>query len=413
MAVYGNWSEFSAAVKDMDDGINRGEFLKKARHATIKNPEILPDNEVGRAFAFAQAFGLAPEHMACPSCDEEYVLLRGKRGECGERLIWRGPRHDGGCDDCNGEQPSAANMPFFDGTRTGHWMDKLDCLVMWLADYIHKTTIFELSHIDHKVIDAWLLAFRERTSDWYDLICPTSNKKLWAPDSGVRKRPAARPAPKRAPAMKVAQQKKKPPRKVSKKFANQVKKTIGKRVLVADESFLNKNKPGKLNKAARPKKDQIWIWGAVLQGKARTHFMFRILEHPADAKDGNPRGHKEMLDNLNMLNVGKGDIFVSDKWGATISPAKAIRHQKGLAQSTLRHEVVNHDDGEIVNAKGFTTNAIESKWGILKRWLKSKYGGKLPNYKDRVKWRYAINEYQARCYYYVPLSKGLRIFAIA
>ena len=86
---------------------------------------------------------------------------------------------------------------------------------------------------------------------------------------------------------------------------------------------------------------------------------------------------------------------------------------------------MGHDDGEIVNAKGFTTNAIESKWGILKKWLKSKYGGKLPNYSDRVKWRYAINEYQARCYlsmdhalmdekyYYVPLSKGLSIFAIA
>ena len=49
--------------------------------------------------------------------------------------------------------------------------------------------------------------------------------------------------------------------------------------------------------------------------------------------------------------------------------------------------------------------------------MKGKYGGKLPNYLDRVKWRYAINEFQARCYlsmdralmdekyYYVPLPK--------
>ncbi|CAK0872465.1 unnamed protein product [Prorocentrum cordatum] len=327
MAAYDNWSEFPAAVKNID-GINRGEFLKQ-------HPEVLPDAEVARAFAFAQAFGFAPQDMARPSCDAEYVLKHDRRGEGGERLSWRGPQHDGSCDECNGKQPSAANMTFFDGTRTGHWMDKFDFLVMWLADYSHKTIIFELSHIDHKVVDAWLLASRGRASDWYDPICPNSIKNLRAPEGGMRKRPAVRPAPKKTPARK--------------------------RVLIADESFLNKNKPGKLNQAARPKKDQIWIWGALLQGKARTHFMFRILKHPVDAKDGKPRGHKEMKDSLDMLNFDKGNIFVSDKWGATISLVKAIRRQTGLTQNTLRRELVDHDDGEIVNAKGFTTNAIESK----------------------------------------------------
>ncbi|CAK0791422.1 unnamed protein product, partial [Prorocentrum cordatum] len=145
----------------------------------------------------------------------------------------------------------------------------------------------------------------------------------------------------------VAQQWEKPARKVPMKFARQAP--------IADESLLSQNKPGKLNKAARPKKGNIWMWGAVLQG--------------------------------------------------------------GLAQNTLRRGLVDSDDGEIVNARGFTIDAIESKWGILKRWLKAKYGGKLLNYADRVKWRYAINEYQARCYlsmdhalmgekyYYVPLAK--------
>ena len=33
----------------------------------------------------------------------------------------------------------------------------------------------------------------------------------------------------------------------------------------------------------------------------------------------------------------------------------------------LPHEVVNPSEWEIVNAKGYTTNAIEAKWGVLKR----------------------------------------------
>ena len=55
----------------------------------------------------------------------------------------------------------------------------------------------------------------------------------------------------------------------------------------------------------------IWLWGAVLQGHVNTHVIFRILEHPEDAYDGKPRGRKEMIRNLGMLNLKKNDIFVS------------------------------------------------------------------------------------------------------
>ena len=58
-----------------------------------------------------------------------------------------------------------------------------------------------------------------------------------------------------------------------------------KLICEVDESFLNKRKPGKLSKLGRPKKDQIWIWGAVVQGRPDL-FMFRVLDHPMDAWNG-------------------------------------------------------------------------------------------------------------------------------
>ena len=53
------------------------------------------------------------------------------------------------------------------------------------------------------------------------------------------------------------------------------------------------------------------------------------------------------------------------------------------------------------------------------------YGGRLPSHTDRNKWRYIVNEFQARClliadhplydnhYFYVPLMDGLKMFAVA
>ncbi|CAE7687762.1 hypothetical protein AK812_SmicGene9476 [Symbiodinium microadriaticum] len=45
----------------------------------------------------------------------------------------------------------------------------------------------------------------------------------------------------------------------------------------------------------------------------------------------------------------------------------------------------------------YSTNAIEAKWSLLKRWAHRKLGGKLPSHSDRVKWHRLINEYQGRC----------------
>ncbi|CAK0909865.1 unnamed protein product [Prorocentrum cordatum] len=99
-----------------------------------------------------------------------------------------------------------------------------------------------------------------------------------------------------------------------------------KRVIMGDETFLNKGKRSKLNKNARPKKDQ------------------------------------EMAMDLRLIGLRKGDLFASDEWGGW----------------------------------GYSTNAIEAKWSVVKRWVRSKYGGRLPRHNDRRKWRVLLQEFQCR-----------------
>ena len=64
----------------------------------------------------------------------------------------------------------------------------------------------------------------------------------------------------------------------------------------------------------------------------------------------------------------------------------------------MPHELVNHSQGEVVNTNGYSTNQIENRWSVLKRWARKKYGGKLPGNKDRVAWTALLEEFQYRKY---------------
>ena len=98
------------------------------------------------------------------------------------------------------------------------------------------------------------------------------------------------------------------------------------RIFIAGETHLNKKKHHILSKYGCPQRDQICLWGAVLQGHVRTHFIFGILKNAEDAHDGKPRGHQEMLTNFSMLGMRNGDIFVSNKWKAALSALEAHRN---------------------------------------------------------------------------------------
>ena len=103
-----------------------------------------------------------------------------------------------------------------------------------------------------------------------------------------------------------------------------------------------------------------------------------------------------MLKNFSLLGLKKGDILVSDGWKATLSALAAHRRKHRLSNASLRHEIVNHSPSEIVNKNGFSTNAIEAKWSIMKRWIRQRMGSKIPSHSDRAKWRLLIDEFQAR-----------------
>jgi hypothetical protein len=162
-------------------------------------------------------------------------------------------------------------------------------------------------------------------------------------------------------------------------------------VLQIDESHLNKKKPGKLSKEGRPQKDQVWIWGAVVQGSS-SQFHFRVLDHPTDAFDGKPRGAKEILACLHTLNIPKRTILVTDGWKGTKAAISAFRREKGWTLQDLHHEVVNHSAGEIVNVNGFSTNGIEARWSVLKRWVRKSCGGRMPTHGDRPRWARLVTD---------------------
>ena len=64
--------------------------------------------------------------------------------------------------------------------------------------------------------------------------------------------------------------------------------------------------------------------------------------------------------------------------------------------------MVNHEKKELVNKNGYSSNAIEAKWSVLKRWIKKTRGGKLPSNTNRADWRKLVHEF----HYRKIMSKG-------
>ena len=168
-----------------------------------------------------------------------------------------------------------------------------------------------------------------------------------------------------------------------------------KYVIEIDESHLNQSKPGALTRSGRVQADQVWVWGAAIP-RMPDRFLFRILEHPVDAEAGRPRGKEEILKCLHLLNIPRKTILVTDGWKATRAAIEELKREKGWGNADLWQEVVNHSAGEIVNANGFTTNHIENRWSLVKRWVRKRMGGRLPLHSNRAKWDSLLKEFTWR-----------------
>ncbi|CAK0869782.1 unnamed protein product, partial [Prorocentrum cordatum] len=238
-------------------------------------------------------------------------------------------------------------------------------------------------------LDRWVSLFQGKVVKALDGIVskcgfwPKTNKKPKGA-AAVRARGRRSPAKTKGKiAAKAAAQR----RKAGITLAKKADVSKFKLVVQVDEAHLNKKKPGALQRAARPQKDQVWVRGAARQGRPDIWF-FRILDHPNDAFDGKPRGHQEMLTSFHLLGMRKGTILVNDSWTATKS--------KGWTAKDVEHELVVHSAGEIKNPRGFTTNGLQSVWSVVKRWVRRKCGWRMPYHSDRQKWRDLLAEMQWR-----------------
>ncbi|CAK0841877.1 unnamed protein product, partial [Prorocentrum cordatum] len=242
----------------------------------------------------------------CTDCSDEYTLsVKHRRGNA-VRFNWRGPRYDCGCDTCNGDEVSAVKGTILAGTPTSLWMNKLSAFVMWCFDY-SLGTLKDEEHMARKMDSGSIFA---------DLL-----------GGGPRKRPAAAKAAPKCRAKRSAKSrpaqagvKKRPVMKRPARSRLPVARTR-KVILQVDESFLNKGKLSKLAKNARPKKDKLWLWGAVVQGSPHL-FFFKVLKSVEDAYDGKPRGKQELLENFKELSPPAGVVIVSDKWRGAIAAVK-------------------------------------------------------------------------------------------
>lgn len=123
---------------------------------------------------------------------------------------------------------------------------------------------------------------------------------------------------------------------------------------------------------------------------------------------------------MDMSSFPKKTVLVTDGWKATLSAVEEFKEEKGWGDKELWHEVVNHSAGEIVNANGFTTNHIENRWRVVKRWVRKRMGGRMPLHNDRRKWRQLLHEFHWRKIvspghsldwgntWYVPLSEAMK-----
>ena len=80
----------------------------------------------------------------------------------------------------------------------------------------------------------------------------------------------------------------------------------------------------------------------------------------------------------------------------TLKAVKDYKEKHAFEDGDLIHEIVNHSKSEIVNDRGFSTNQVESKWSVMRRWVPKRNGGKLPGRKDRTGWKALLGESQWR-----------------
>ena len=413
MAVYRDAQSFQRNLK-IDEIENRTDFLRKVRWATIEDPGDLPSDEAHTALLFAMKAGLLPSEHLCDECGERFRLK--VRNRKGGHATWEWRQDSRFCNACYKSSRSLTTGTILQDLKSKNFMKFFDCVVMWTLDYPAQLAQREAA-VHHKQHNEWQNLLHSAVSRDLARSHKTLSISSVPPKCANKVRKVVKSKSKAAKGKGVL---KKP---ANKKFVAHTQKATQnatnfykkyKYVIEIDESHLNKAKAGALSKSSRVQADQVWVWGATIPNHPE-RFLFRVLDHPDDVFDGKPRGKDEILKCLRLLDIKKKTILVTDGWKGTKAAVKALREELGWTEKDLWHEVVNHSAGEITNANGFTTNHIENRWSIIKRWIRKRMGGMLPRHNDRLRWKQLLNEFHWRKIaskgrnHEVPLKEALRI----
>ena len=379
MATYADVESFKQFVNSFTE-MTREDFLYHIKKANFIDYRPFHDLQSAKGVSLLWAFGMAPESLTC-QCGQQYVFgaqkVKSRAEDPDEEAkgstvlyYWRQQKKTP-CPICLNRKVSVVENTMFQGMATDHWMDFLDVVTMWCLEYPRAIMVDELNHLSPVTIDAWC--------DWCqgqvgkipeDRIVLTTLKDTLQlhrtqsnqakPRGKYCKRPAASKA--KAKAKAKAKTVKKPAAKKKPSVAILRPRHLRNKLVVQwDETLaLGSRKKSRLAKQARPKRNQLWIGGSVVEDHPDM-FFFRVLEYPIDAYDGKPRGKMEMKICLESIGLDKDMILVTDKWKSTVAAIKQIKAEKGWTDTDLPVEIVNHSGGEIVNAHGFSTNQIEVK----------------------------------------------------
>ncbi|CAK0884379.1 unnamed protein product [Prorocentrum cordatum] len=327
--TYNNIKSFKKAL-DASAFDTREEFLAVVKCANIEDMSPYPQDPATPLMVFAQHFGVVPDEYCCPECGAEFTMkVKSGTSDRAARWQWRGPRCDrAGCCDARGDvEISMTKDTLLADVKASNWLPFFDCMVMWAQEYPHLKIVHELGK-QHNVAGPWMEKFQDVAASY--VADKISLPKL---HEDFKKRAKA-------------------------KGKRGVKKTISKKkpskfIVQADEVFLNKSKVSRLAPGTRPKKDKVWLWGAVVQGSPE-NFVFRVLEHPEDAFDGRPRDKQEMVTNFDTLGLRKGMVVATDgrKWARWVTE---FQYRKAV---TKTHSV---DGGHIYSlpTKTFLSHAAE------------------------------------------------------
>ena len=266
MATYATVEDFKTTVRGLQFA-SRASFLWHVKWARIQEVEdegsIFRVGDGCRAVFFLQALGLLPETKQCEECGT-YYRLRVKRKADGPHAsrewLWKAPRGvQYGCEACNGTSASLTKGTVLANVHANKFDEWLDVFCMWALDTPDAEIRKEVDAVHRHTIRAWCRKLQATAGAVVEklLIFPDAHAALArrAYEVGMvmpgTRRTAAAKAKARAKGKGVAKAKAKNGRQVRRKRV----------VVQIDETYLNKERRTRLAVGARPRDNQIWLWG--------------------------------------------------------------------------------------------------------------------------------------------------------